>query len=206
MAVLAAMASTSVRRATAVKAGARRSWRNARVTSCRSSARYSVRRTSRSCSSPSLRQAASTAARSPKRSSASARAASGLNPCSISSRVSISRWKSSSASTSSATGARQNQDLSCRPNRPTAGIGHPGSRIGETAAMNWLKRSVSAANCLRPCAVIRVELRPPPQLRHPPVRLDQAVALHAVERRVERSLLHLERARRSASRSHRTMA
>ena len=60
-----------------------------------------------------LRHSRLTWSTSPKRRSASARAASGDMPPSTSSRVTISRWKRSSASTSSVTGAFQMSPRSC---------------------------------------------------------------------------------------------
>src|SRR5512134_2814459 len=174
------MASTRVRTATAVKAGARRRWRRASRTSCRSSARYSARRTLRSCSRPSFRQRAPTSARSPKRRSASARASGSLRPFAMRSRVTISRWKSSSSSTWSATLRRQNIGSA----RQQDG----GDRLDELGEAPGLGGELFPALGREP-----VEARLAAQLGDPPLGQDPPLPLHPVEGRVERALLDLDR-------------
>src|SRR5918996_613364 len=180
IAVLAPMASTRVRTATAANAGARRRWRKASRTSCRSSARYSARRTLRSCSRPSFRQRAPTSARSPKRRRASARASGSLRPCAISSRVTISRWKSSSSSTWSATLRRQNIGSA----RQQDG-GHCLDELGEAPGLGGELFPALGREL--------VEARLAAQLGDPPLGLDPPLPLHPVEGGVERALLDLDR-------------
>src|SRR5215204_6827274 len=134
---------------------------------------------------------------SPKRLSASARAARSGIPCSTSSRVSMATWKSSSAATSSSTEERQRSEESWRPKRPAVGtraswapLGGEedrrdgGHELGEALRLR-LELAATGGREL-------VEARLAAELRHPPLRVDPPLPLHAVERRVERALLHLD--------------
>jgi hypothetical protein len=84
------MPSASVMSATAVRPGVLLSWRTAKVTSCPSSFRYSVRRMSLSLPRPIARQVAFTRSMSPKRRMAASRASRALIPRASSSRARIS--------------------------------------------------------------------------------------------------------------------
>ncbi len=67
---------------------------------------------------------------------------------------------------------------------------HAGSSTFDTPVANRAHCSVSAASCLRPFRRDSIELGLASKLRDAPVRLDQAAALHSIQRRVERPLFH----------------
>src|SRR5436190_9118937 len=126
--------------------------------------------------------------RSPNRSSAALLACGSVIPCSISSRVRISRWNSSSLSTSSST-----------PGRPIP----KGKRLRKSTG---LADEQHFRNCAREPGPFRgaggqplpaggrdpVGLYLAPELGGAPVSTDPAAPFHPVERRVKRTVFDLE--------------
>src|ERR1043166_1949312 len=124
---------------------------------------------------------------SPNRATAAARAASALMPRSMYSRVRISTWKANSASTSCSTLAFQRSDASWRWVRPSV------------ATLRAAQEHRHGARALRPFGGFGLQLFPSArrepielcfaaELRGAPLGVDPALALHAVERGIERAL------------------
>src|SRR4051812_27930444 len=194
MALVAPIPSASVSTATAVKPGARRSWRTAYFASWPTAENQLARAVSRSRFCPCSSHSARMRPRSPSFASAFLRASSSVIPSAKYSRMRISRWNWSSASTSSATEAFQSSDRSCWPMRDMWGLGfgsrreqHLGDGRGPGGPLQGFVLELRA-----PLARQAVDLRLAAQVAHAPLRLDEAAPLHPVEGRVEGAFFDLQ--------------
>src|SRR3954463_16320034 len=188
------MPSASVSVATAVNPGLRRSWRTAYFASWLSAENQLARAVSRSRFCPRSSHSARMRPRSPSFASAFLRASSSVIPSATYSRMRISRWNWSSASTSSLTEAFQRRDRSCWPMRDMWGLGfgsrreqHLGDGRGPGGPLQGFVLELRA-----PLARQAVDLRLAAQVAHAPLRLDETAPLHPVEGRVEGAFFDLQ--------------
>src|SRR4051812_738403 len=188
------MPSASVSVATAVNPGLRRSWRTAYFVSWPSAENQLARAVSRSRFCPCSSHSARMRPRSPSFASAFPRASSSLIPSATYSRMRISRWNWSSASTSSLTEAFQRRDRSSWPMRDMRGsvLGsgqkqHLGDGRGPGGPLQGFVLELRA-----PLARQAVDLRLAAQVAHAPLGIDEAAPLHPVERRVEGAFFDLK--------------
>src|SRR5262245_43422005 len=189
MAVFTPMPSPKVRTATSVKPGF---FSMLRAPNRRSCTNVSTNRLLHASRTLSL-----TASTPPNCRSACRRASSGASPLPTLSSVWRSRWKRSSASSSRSIRFLRNSAFRARasavilPPIVSRGLEDPGDRVRQPLPVLGFVGQLPAAGPGQP-----VELRRAVVVRAAPLRVDPALLLQTVQRRVQRTLVHGQDARR----------